>query len=515
MFSLNSVVSSDISLFNTFGLFFNDLFFFLFEIYFLFFLIFLLIFFVIIFNQKRKYQYYSSLNPLVNLSLFSLIISVLILLNNNFSFAIFNGFYCSDSFAVFFKFLIILGFVVFLPLLSTYISNVKNYDFEFFIVILLSIFSTVLLVNSNDLISFFFVIELQSLSFYILVSSKQVSSFSTEAGLKYFILGCFSSGLMLFGISLIYGFTGLLSFYDLEVFSSSILDLFVLNKLVFTGFVLGVFLVTIGLLFKFGASPFHMWMPDVYEGAPFIVTAYLSTLPKLALMLILLKLYYFVFYSLFFWLQLVFLISSVISIIWGSIAAIYQFKVKRLLTYSMITNTGYLFLAFSFFDFTGIYITIFYLLSYLFIMIGIFYTFISLRDRSTGFLLKKITYLSNLLETNPYLSFSIFIMLFSIAGIPPLLGFYSKMFLFYFTLKLNLFWVSIIFVVFSAVSVFYYIRLVKLMYFNRGVAKIFLFPISFTNATVISFLTFINCIFFINPNFFFKVIYNLTLYLYI
>jgi NADH:ubiquinone oxidoreductase subunit 2 (subunit N) len=187
-----------------------------------------------------------------------LLISVLILLNNNFSFAIFNGFYCSDGFAVFFKFLIILGFVVFLPLLSTYISNVKNYDFEFFIVILLSIFSTVLLVNSNDLISFFFIIELQSLSFYILVSSKQVSSFSTEAGLKYFILGCFSSGLMLFGISLIYGFTGLLSFYDLEVFSSSILDLFVLNKLVFTGFVLGVFLVTVGLLFKFGVSPFHM-----------------------------------------------------------------------------------------------------------------------------------------------------------------------------------------------------------------------------------------------------------------
>jgi NADH:ubiquinone oxidoreductase subunit 2 (subunit N) len=244
--------------YNIYGLFFSDLYFFLFETFFLFFLVFLLIFFVIVFNQKCKSFYYNSLKPLISLSLFSLLLSLLILLNNTFNFSIFNGFYYTDDFALFFKFLILLGFIIFLPLFLTYISNIKNYDFEFFIVILLSIFSTVLLINSNDLISFFFVIELQSLSFYILVSSKQVSSFSTEAGLKYFILGCFSSGLMLFGISLIYGFTGLLSFYDLEVFSSAIFDLYLTNKSVFTGFVLGVFLVTVGLLFKFGASPFHM-----------------------------------------------------------------------------------------------------------------------------------------------------------------------------------------------------------------------------------------------------------------
>lgn len=514
MFPLNLVLSANIS-YNTLGLFVNDLYFFLFEIYFVFFLIFLLIFFVIVFNRKRKSLYYNSLTPLVRLSIFSLLLSVLILLNNNFNFSIFNGFYYNDYLGVFFKFLTLFGFIVFLPLMSVYITSIKNYDFEFFIIVLLSIFSTALLINSNDLISFFFIIELQSLSFYILVSSKQVSSFSTEAGLKYFILGCFSSGLMLFGISLIYGFTGLLSFYDLQVFSSSIFDLFITSKIVFTGFVLGILLLTVGLLFKFGVSPFHMWMPDVYEGAPFIITAYLSTIPKLALMLILLKFYYFVFYSLFFWLQFVFIFVSIVSIVWGSLAAIYQFKIKRLLTYSMITNTGYLFLAFSLFDFTGVYITIFYLISYLFIMLGVFYTFISLRDRSTGFLLKKITYLSNLLETNPYLSFSIFIMLFSIAGIPPLLGFYSKMFLFYFTLKLNLFWISIIFVIFSAISVFYYIRLVKLIYFNRGVGKVFLFQMPFTNAVIIAFLTFMNCIFFLNPNFLFKIIYNLTLYLYI
>jgi NADH-quinone oxidoreductase subunit N len=301
-----------------------------------------------------------------------------------------------------------------------------------------------LLLNSNDLVSLFFVIELQSLSFYILVASKQTSSFSTESGLKYFILGCFSSGIILFGISLIYGFTGLLSYDDLTLFVSSFL---VNSKTVgnfpfyfpFVAMIVGTILLTIGFLFKFGAVPFHMWMPDVYEGAPMIITFYLSTIPKIALIFVMFKIYYCVIFPLFVFYQNLFLTSALLSIILGSIAAIYQVKLKRLLTYSMITNTGYLLLSFSFGDVSGIYVTVFYLISYILIMLGLFFCFICLRTRSGNFLIKRINMLANLIEINPYLAFSIFILLFSIAGVPPLLGFYSKFFLFLFSVKFKMY----------------------------------------------------------------------------
>lgn len=178
-------------------------------------------------------------------------------------------------------------------------------------------------------------------------------------------------------------------------------------------------------------------MPDAYEGAPFLITAYLSTIPKMSLFFIFFKLYYLVFVEVFMVYQLLFVICALLSVILGSIAAIYQVKIKRLLTYSMITNSGYLLMGLSFGDISGIYSTLFYLISYIFIMIGLFTCFISLRDRTNNMLIKKMTSLVNLLEINPSLSFSIFILLFSIAGIPPLLGFYSKFFLFMFALKLK------------------------------------------------------------------------------
>jgi NADH-quinone oxidoreductase subunit N len=180
-------------------------------------------------------------------------------------------------------------------------------------------------------------------------------------------------------------------------------------------------------------------MPDVYEGAPMIITFYLSTIPKIALLFVMFKLYYGVFFPLFVFYQNLFVISSLLSIILGSIAAIYQVKLKRLLTYSMITNTGYILLSFSFGDISGIYVTVFYLISYILIMLGLFFCFICLRSRSTNFLIKRINILANLVEINPYLAFSIFILLFSIAGIPPLLGFYSKFFLFLFSVKFKMY----------------------------------------------------------------------------
>lgn len=256
-------------------------------------------------------------------------------------------------------------------------------------------------------------------------------------------------------------------------------------------------------------------MPDVYEGSPLLITAYLSTLPKISLIFVIFKLYYFVFFEVFLFSQGLFTLTALFSIILGSIAAIYQIKLKRMLTYSMITNTGYLLFGLSLGDVSGIYVTLFYLISYIFIMVGLFFCFLSLRDRSSGLLVRRINMFSNLLEINPFLSFSIFILLFSIAGVPPLLGFYSKFFLFLFSLKYKMYWLTILFVIFSVISVFYYIRLVKLMYFNRSSGWVFLSDISFLNSLIISTITLINGLFFFNPNLLFKLIYNFSFYFYI
>lgn len=504
------------------GLFLNDLNFFYFELYFLFSITVLLIFFVILSNKKNYLSKYLSVSDIfLNISFFVILILFLLLNSSSSdSYYLFSGFYFNDSSIIFFKNLLLLGFFLFLFSVKNYILKLKGYDFEFILILLISLFSSLLLLNSNDLVSLFFIIELQSLSFYILVASKQTSSFSTESGLKYFILGCFSSGIILFGISLIYGFTGLLAYDDLSLFvdsfyvnSKSSLD-FPLH-FPFLGLILGTLLLTIGFLFKFGAVPFHMWMPDVYEGAPMIITFYLSTIPKMALIFVMFKIYYCVIFPFFLFYQNLFLISALLSIILGSIAAIYQVKLKRLLTYSMITNTGYLLLSFAFGDVSGIYVTVFYLISYVLIMLGLFFCFISLRNRSNNLLIKRINMLANLIEINPYLAFSVFILLFSIAGVPPLLGFYSKFFLFLFSMKFKMYWLALLFVVFSVISVFYYIRLVKLMYFNRLSGWVFLHEIPFSNAFIIAFITLVNCLFFLNPNLLFKFIYNFSFALYL
>jgi len=503
------------------GLFSNDLNFFHFEIYFLLSLVTFLIFFVILSNKKNyRSSYYLNVNGIFSNLIPFVILILLVILNTNTSdpYFLFLGFYYNDTSVVFFKNLILLGFLVFTFAIKQYVSYFKSYDFEFILILFLSLFSSILILNSNDLVSLFFIIELQSLTFYILVASKQTSSFSTESGLKYFILGCFSSGIILFGISLIYGFTGLLSYTDLMLFLSEvnteniILDASFIS---FSGFLVGFLLLTVGFLFKLGSAPFHMWMPDVYEGSPLLITAYLSTLPKISLIFIVFKLYYCVFFDVFFFCQSLFTFTALFSILLGSIAAIYQVKLKRMLTYSMITNTGYLLFGLSFGDVSGLYITLFYLISYIFIMVGLFFCFLSLRNRSDGLLIKRINMFSNLLEVNPFLSFSIFMLLFSIAGIPPLLGFYSKFFLFLFSLKHKMYWLTILFVIFSVISVFYYIRLVKLMYFNRSSGWVFLYDIPFSNSLIISIITIVNCLFFFNPNILFKLIYNFSFYLYI
>src|SRR5690348_15981292 len=252
------------SLSSDYGLFYNDLNFFHFELYFILSIVTFLIFFVILSNKRNYRSFYLNVGQIfANLLPFTIILLIVILNNNTTdSYYLFAGFYYNDIAIVFFKNIILLGFLVFILAIKQYVLYFKHYDFEFILILFISLFSSVLILNSNDLISLFFIVELQSLTFYILVASKQTSSFSTESGLKYFILGCFSSGVILFGISLVYGFTGLLSYSDLSLFVSSIqfnnLGISFTHTFVIGGLVIGILLITISIFFKLGAVPFHM-----------------------------------------------------------------------------------------------------------------------------------------------------------------------------------------------------------------------------------------------------------------
>lgn len=482
-----------------------------FELYFLFSFFLLLCFFVYLGNKKFDQGYFKTVESVSTLLIFTTSILILILIKK-YSWPeiyLWGGSYYESYLTLSIKILILIFFVFYIFAYKYY--NLY-YDFEFLILMYITVFASCLLVNSNDLITFFFCLELQSLSLYVLVASHQTSSFSTEAGLKYFITGSFSSALMLFGISLIYGVTGLYNFEDLHLFSS-FFYMCKLNTVNFS-FLLGLTFLTVGVFFKVGAVPFHMWMPDTYGGTPWPVVFFISIIPKISLIYVFIIFYYYLFVPLFFFFQLIFVIVSILSIIIGSLGAIYQIKLKRMLTYSMIANNGYFILSLSFGDISGLFVTFFYLIIYFLTMFGLFIAF-TFRNRSTGQFIYKLTTLINAFETNPYLAFSFFILLFSLSGIPPLIGFFPKFFLFLFALKHEMYFATIIFLVFSAIGTFYYIRLVKLSYFNTSKNYIFIETLPYSLSLMISNITIFSILFFINPNLIFTVCYNFSLYWYV
>ncbi len=501
------------------NLYVNDLYFFISEIYYLVILILLLIFCVIFTNIKnfKNSRYYIINNSLLNLIIFFFICFFLLNFNNiNYYYTIFNNYYTNTFFILYFKYFIIILFILFIYLIKSYIKNFSNYDFEFIIILLFSIFSMFLILNSNDFLILYLAIELQSLCFYILVASKQNSSFSTESGLKYFILGSFASGLLLFGISLIYGFTGLLNFEDLNHFCISLN--FVDNdniNYIQKGFLLGLSFITFSLLFKLGAVPFHMWLPDVYEGAPMIITAFLGIIPKITLLFIFVKLYFSIFFYYNFIWHNIFIYTAIFSIILGSIAAIYQIKIKRLFTYSIISNSGFFLFALSFCNIDGLQSLIFYLFIYLFTMLAIFICIISLKEVTNQVIIKKISLLINLYNINPILAISFSLLLFSIAGIPPLMGFFGKFYILLMGIKNSIFLITFLFIIFSIISMFYYIRLIKLMFFNKNKYWFLFENITKSNSIILGLFVIINMFFFINPNLILKLVHNISIIFYI
>jgi NADH-quinone oxidoreductase subunit N len=386
-------------------------------------------------------------------------------------------------------------------------ENINN--FEFPLLLLLAVIGTLLLISSYDLMSTYLSLELQSFCSYLLAAFKRNSEFSAEAGLKYFILGAFASGFLLFGCSLIYGFTGTTSYKNLFLFSFNLNY----NFLDINGFLIGIIFLTISFLFKISAAPFHFWSPDIYEGSPTIITTFFVVIPKLGIFIFFLRLFFDSFYTYFFFWQNLLIFCSFSSLIIGSLGAIYQVKLKRLLAYSGINHVGFMLIGLCCSSIEGIYSLIFYLLTYILISIFTFLFLLILRKNSN---LKKIKYIDDFVivsKTNPFLGLSLTICFFSIAGIPPFIGFFSKMFIFFSYISQSTYFLAIIAIFSSVLSCFYYLRIIQFSFFEHTVEWISIKKISKEESFILSILTFLLSIFIFHSNFFILLIHNIVLYL--
>lgn len=379
-----------------------------------------------------------------------------------------NNFLISDNFSYGAQLIILLVVISWLFLIFFYSFQQKIISFEFWILILLAVISMLLIVRAYDLLSIYLTLELQALIFYILASFKRTSEFSTEAGLKYFVLGAFASALLLFGSSLIYGLTGISNLND---FSKLFTGFFIDYSFVSTGVKVGLTFIIVALLFKITASPFHMWAPDVYEGSMITITAFFSTIPKLTAFSVLFRLLFFSFFDYIDWWSLIILPCIVLSLTVGTLGAFTQAKWKRFMAYSSINHIGFLLLGLMAGTTLGIFSTLFYLLIYLVTTVGTFGFIMSLKQYRYP-KVYQVRYLNDLVmlsTTNPVLATTILIFLFSMAGIPPLAGFFSKWFVLLIAIQNNSIGISVIAISMSCIACFYYIRLVKSVYFDKKI----------------------------------------------
>jgi len=368
---------------------------------------------------------------------------------------VFNESYIIDRLAIFMKILTLL-FCFFVLLSSKEYVKINNIDkIEYPIIILSSTLGMILMISSYDLIIFYLGLELQSLCLYILAAFKKDEERSTEAGLKYFVLSALASGLLLYGCSLIYGFTGSTNF---EVISTNLSD-------ANTGAVFGIVFIIVGLAFKISVVPFHMWTPDVYEGSPTSVTSFFALVPKIAALTVLIRFLYVPFINIIDQWQTIIIFLSIASMILGAVAAIGQNNIKRLMAYSSIGHMGYALAGLATGTNGGIQSTIIYLTIYLVMSLGAFGCIFMMKREKIFY--ENINELSGLSKNHPMIALSFLIILFSLAGIPPLAGFFAKFYVFMAVIEVKMYALAIIGLVTTVISAFYYLRIIKIIYFDK------------------------------------------------
>jgi len=369
------------------------------------------------------------------------------------------GMFVNDGLGVFTQTLVIIGSILSLLIAMRYNEREGIARFEFPVLVLIATAGMMMMIAANDLIALYLGLELQSLALYVLAAFARDDVRSTEAGLKYFVLGAVASGMLLFGASMVYGFAGTTSFDGLAKILAG-------SSAAGVGLITGIVFISVGLAFKVSAVPFHMWTPDVYEGAPTPVTAFFAVAPKIAALTLFLRVMLQPFGGLFGdWQQIIWAIS-VASMAWGAFAAIAQRNIKRLMAYSSIGHVGYALIGLAAGTAAGVRGVLVYLAIYLFMNVGTFAAILCMRR--DGKMVEGIDDLAGLSRTNPALALALAIFMFSLAGIPPLAGFFGKLYVFMAAIDAGLPVLAVIGVLTSVVGAYYYLRIVKLMYFDEA-----------------------------------------------
>ena len=520
-------------------------------------LIYLLIFGSIISTHKTR--------PLIQdlilkLSVLILILSLFLVFNDKLwviENLTFNNTIIYDYLSFFSKITILVFSLISILMIRFYIKDQKLNQFEYTIIILLAVLGFLLLCSANDLITAYLAIELQSLAFYVMASFKKKSSFSVEAGLKYFVLGSFSSALFLFGSSLIYGVTGTLNFEDFKdlflndrpkedladsiefLFGSSLIygvtgalnledfkDLFLNDRpkeyladsIEFIPFesdlvqIASLFII-VSLFFKLAVAPIHAWSPDVYEGSPTSSTIFFAVVSKLSILVLLTRIFQYSFHGFIYNWRYYIVVIAVLSVIVGSFTALEQKKLKSLLAYSSVSHIGYILIAFSTGTFEGIQSMFAYILIYMLAGSCVWSIFLILRLKSFHFKKqnKDLTDISLLVKSNNIIAICFSIVLLSIAGFPPLVGFFTKMSIFLSALESSMYLVSVISILASVISTFYYIRIIKIIYFENLLVGRLYYPLRFIETIIVITLFFSFIFLFINPTLLYLISYKLSL----
>ena len=422
-----------------------------------------------------------------NISLLVLLITAIITLNETSSvnrITLFNNSVVIDYMSSLMKIITLLGAFLVLVISSSYLKVFKIFKIEYPILILSSVLGMMIMISSNDLMVFYMGLELQSLALYVLATFNRDQLKSSEAGLKYFVLSALSSGLLLYGCSLIYGFSGSTNF---DIIS---------NQLNSSNYVLtfGIVFILVGLAFKISAVPFHMWAPDVYEGSPTSVTLFFTMVPKIAALTVFIRFLYVPFSNLIDQWQMIIIFLSIASMLFGAVAAIGQTNIKRLIAYSSIGHIGYTLAGLSTGSNEGIQSSIIYITIYVIMNLAFFSCLLMLKRNNQYY--EDIDDLSGLSKNHPLLSLSLLIIMFSLAGIPPLAGFFAKFYIFTAVLEQSMYFLAIVGLLSTVIAAFYYLRIIKIMYFDKEKEKYdsdhsFWLRFSLTFSTILILLYFI------------------------
>ena len=399
---------------------------------------------------------------ILNLSLIILLATAVLTFNETIGIneiTLFNGSIIIDYLSSFMKIITLVAAFFVLVISSNYLKSIKIFKIEYPILILSSVLGMMIMISSNDLIVFYMGLELQSLALYVLATFNRDQIKSSEAGLKYFVLSALSSGLLLYGCSLIYGFTGSTNF---NVIANQLNS----NEYALT---FGIVFILVGLAFKISAVPFHMWAPDVYEGSPTSVTLFFTMVPKIAALTVFIRFLYVPFLNLIDQWQMILVFLSIASMVFGAVAAIGQKNIKRLIAYSSIGHIGYALAGLTTGSNEGIQSSVIYITIYILMNLGLFSCLLMMKRNNVYY--EQIDDLSGLSKNHPLLSLSLLVILFSLAGIPPLAGFFAKFYIFKSVLEQSMFFLAIVGLLSTVIAAFYYLRIIKIMYFDKEKEK--------------------------------------------